>query len=85
MDFALLQLWFDCRMDVDVNGLPLPVIVLVGLLVGSANFVKLPFAKCAKVDVVLGMIADMDNAHIFDAATSLVRRSFHVGFAEHAA
>jgi hypothetical protein len=63
MDCVRLWLLFECRLDVDVNDLPLPGIVLVGSPVGSDEFVKQHLsAKSAKVDVVLGMIADMDNA-----------------------
>jgi hypothetical protein len=56
---------FDYRPDVDVNDLPLPGIVFVGSLVVSDEFVKQHLsARSAKVDVVLGTIADMDNAKI---------------------
>jgi hypothetical protein len=51
MDCVLLRLQFDCRLDVDVNDLPLPRIVLVGSPVGSDEFVKQHLsAKSAKVD-----------------------------------
>jgi hypothetical protein len=54
-----------CRMDIDENDLPLPSIVLLGSPVGSDDFVKEHLiSKSTKVDVVLGMIADMDNAQI---------------------
>jgi hypothetical protein len=65
MDCVRLRLLFACRLDIDDNGLPLPGIVLAGSPVGSDDFVKQHLiAKRAKVDVVLGMIADMDNAQI---------------------
>jgi hypothetical protein len=65
MDCERLRLLFDCRLDIDDNDLPLPGIVLVGSPVGSDDFVKQRLiAKRTKVDVVLGMIADTDNAQI---------------------
>jgi hypothetical protein len=65
MACVLLRPLFDCRLDVDDNGLPLPGIELVGSPVGPADFAKQHiFAKSVKVDVVLGMIAGMDNAQI---------------------
>jgi hypothetical protein len=65
MDCVRSRLLFDCRLDVDVKDLPLRGIVLVGSPVGSDEFVKQHLsAKSAKIDVVLGMIADMDNAQI---------------------
>jgi hypothetical protein len=58
-----LRLLFDCRLDIDDSDLPLPDIVLLGSPVGSDDFVKQHLiAKSTKVDMVLGMIADMDNA-----------------------
>jgi hypothetical protein len=64
-DCVRLRLLFDCRLDIDGNDVPLPGIVLVGSPVGSDDFVKQHLiAKSTKVDVVLGMIADMDNAQI---------------------
>jgi hypothetical protein len=62
-----VRLWllFDYRLDIYDNGLPLPGTVLVGSPVGSDDFVKQHLiANSTKVDVVLGMIADMDNAQI---------------------
>jgi hypothetical protein len=65
MDCVLLRLLFDCRLEVDFNDLPLPGIVLVGSPVDSDKFVKQHLStKSAKADLVLGMIADMDNAPI---------------------
>jgi hypothetical protein len=65
MDCVRMRLFFDCRLDIDDNDLPLPGIVRLGSPVGSDNFVKQHLiAKSTKVDVVLGMIADMDNAQI---------------------
>jgi hypothetical protein len=62
MDCELLRLLFDCRLDIDDNGLPPPGIVLVGSPVASDDFVKQHLiAKSAKVDLVLGLIAEMDN------------------------
>jgi hypothetical protein len=64
-DCVRFRLLFDCRLDVDVNDLPLPRIVFVGSLVGSDAFVKQHLcARRAKADVVLGTIADLDNAQI---------------------
>jgi hypothetical protein len=60
-----LRLLFDCRLDIDASDLPLPGIVLVGSPVGSDDVVKQQLiSKSAKVDVVLRMAADMDNAQI---------------------
>jgi hypothetical protein len=54
MDCVRLRLLFDCRLEIDVNDLPLPGIVLAGSQVGSDEFVKQHLiAKSAKVDVVL--------------------------------
>jgi hypothetical protein len=65
MDCVRLRLLFDCRLDVDVNYLPLPGIILMGSPVGSDEFVKQHLsAKSAKVYVVLGMISDPDDAQI---------------------
>jgi hypothetical protein len=60
MDWVRLRLLFDCHLEVDDNSLPLPDIVLVGSSVGSDDLI----AESSKVDVVLGMIEDMDNAQI---------------------
>jgi hypothetical protein len=57
-----VRLLFDCRLDIDENGHPLLGIVLVGSPVGSYFVSQHPIPMSAKVDVVLGMIADMDNA-----------------------
>jgi hypothetical protein len=65
MDCVRLRLLFDCRLDVDVNDLQLAGIILVGSPVGCDEFVKQHLsATSAKVDVVLGTIADLDNAQI---------------------
>jgi hypothetical protein len=65
MDCVRLRLLFDCRLDMDDSDLPLPDIVLVCSPVGSDDFVKQQLiAKSTKVDVILGIIADMDNAQI---------------------
>jgi hypothetical protein len=56
MDCVLLRLFFDCRLDIDDNDLPLPGIVLVVSPVGSDDSVKQHLiAKSTKVDVVLGL------------------------------
>jgi hypothetical protein len=84
MDCARLLVLFDCRLDVDVHDLPLLGIVLVGSLVDSDEFVMQHLStKSAKVDVILGIIADMDNAQ---TATSLLPlgRPLHVRFQEYA-
>jgi hypothetical protein len=63
MDCVRLRLLFDCRLDIDDSDIPLPGIVLVGSPVGSDDFVKQhPISKSTKVDVVLGMIADVRNS-----------------------
>jgi hypothetical protein len=64
MDCERLRLLFDCRLDIDDNGLPLPGTVRMGSPVGSGDFVRQHLIASAKVDVVLGLIADMDNAQI---------------------
>jgi hypothetical protein len=65
VDCVRLRLLFDCRLDIYDNDPTLPGIVLVSSLVGSDDLVKQHLiAKSTKVDVVLGMIADMDNAQI---------------------
>jgi hypothetical protein len=83
LDCVRIQLLFDWRLDIDDNGLPLPGIVLVGSPVGSDDFLKQHLiAKSTKVDVVLGMIAEMRKCTYCDATTSLLslRRSLHIGF-----
>jgi hypothetical protein len=65
MDCVRLRLLFDCRLDVDVTNLPLLGIVLAGSPVDSDEFVMQHLStKSAKVDVILRIIADMDNAQI---------------------
>jgi hypothetical protein len=65
MDCVRLRLFFDCRLDIDDNGLSLLDIVLVDSPVCSDNVMKQHLiSKNAKVDVVLRMAADMDYAQI---------------------
>jgi hypothetical protein len=65
MDCVRLRLLFDCRLVVDVNRPSACRDRPCGLATCSDEFMKQHLsAKSAKVDVVLGMISDMDNAQI---------------------
>jgi hypothetical protein len=76
-DFVQLRLLFDCRLDIDDNDLPLPVIVLVGSPVGYDDFVKQHLiVTSTKVHAVLGMIADMENAQISSRYIAPISPSF---------